>query len=66
MMSDRVAADGSGLNSITLATGGLIVGAAAVALLGRGRHDAADVHHQRRRGRGDHDAVVRAGDRARA
>ena len=34
MMSDRVAADGSGLNPITLATGGLIVGAAAVALLG--------------------------------
>ncbi len=25
-MSDSVAADGSGLNSITLATGGLIVG----------------------------------------
>ena len=34
MMSDRVTADGSGLNSITLAAGGLIVGAAAVALLG--------------------------------
>src|SRR5258705_10895113 len=34
MMSDEVAADGDGLNSITLATGGLIVGAAAVAVLG--------------------------------
>jgi drug/metabolite transporter (DMT)-like permease len=34
MMSDEVAADGDGLNSITLATGGLIVGAAAVAALG--------------------------------
>ena len=34
MMSDSVAADGSGLNSITLATGGLIVAAAAVGLLG--------------------------------
>ena len=34
MMSDRVAADSSGLNSITLAAGGLIVGTAAVALLG--------------------------------
>jgi drug/metabolite transporter (DMT)-like permease len=34
MMSDAVTADGSGLNSITLAAGGLIVGAAAVALLG--------------------------------
>ena len=34
VMSDSVAADGSGLNSITLATGGLIVAAAAVALLG--------------------------------
>jgi drug/metabolite transporter (DMT)-like permease len=34
MMSDEVAADGSGLNSITLAAGGLIVGAAAVGLLG--------------------------------
>jgi drug/metabolite transporter (DMT)-like permease len=34
LMSDRVAADGDGLNSITLAAGGLIVGAAAVALLG--------------------------------
>jgi drug/metabolite transporter (DMT)-like permease len=34
MMSDEVTADGSGLNSITLATGGLIVAAAAVALLG--------------------------------
>lgn len=34
MMSDEVSADGSGLNSITLAAGGLIVGAAAVALLG--------------------------------
>jgi drug/metabolite transporter (DMT)-like permease len=34
LMSDAVAADGSGLNSITLAAGGLIVGTAAVALLG--------------------------------
>lgn len=34
MMSDAVTADGSGLNSITLATGGLIVGALAVAGLG--------------------------------
>jgi drug/metabolite transporter (DMT)-like permease len=34
LMSDTVAADGDGLNSITLAAGGLIVGAAAVALLG--------------------------------
>ena len=34
MMSDEVAADGDGLNSITLATGGLIVGTAAVASLG--------------------------------
>ena len=34
MMSDKVTADGSGLNSITLAAGGLIVGAAAVAMLG--------------------------------
>ena len=34
VMSDEVTADGSGLNSITLATGGLIVGAVAVALLG--------------------------------
>jgi drug/metabolite transporter (DMT)-like permease len=34
MMSDEVTADGSGLNSITLAAGGLIVGAGVVALLG--------------------------------
>jgi drug/metabolite transporter (DMT)-like permease len=34
MMSDKVTADGSGLNSITLAAGGLIVGAAVVATLG--------------------------------
>jgi drug/metabolite transporter (DMT)-like permease len=34
MMSDEVTADGSGLNSITLAAGGLIVGAVAVGLLG--------------------------------
>jgi drug/metabolite transporter (DMT)-like permease len=34
MMSDEVTADGSGLNSITLAAGGLAVGAAAVTLLG--------------------------------
>jgi drug/metabolite transporter (DMT)-like permease len=34
MMSDEVTADGSGLNSVTLAAGGLIVGAAAVGLLG--------------------------------
>ncbi len=34
MMSDEVTADGSGLNSITLAAGGLIVGAVTVAALG--------------------------------
>ena len=34
MLSDKVTADGSGLSAITLATGGLIVGAAAVAALG--------------------------------
>jgi drug/metabolite transporter (DMT)-like permease len=34
MMSDEVTADGSGLNSITLAAGGLVVGAVTVALLG--------------------------------
>lgn len=34
MMSDEVTADGSGLNSVTLAAGGLIVGAVAVGLLG--------------------------------
>ena len=34
MMSDEVTADGSGLNSITLAAGGLIIGAVAVAMLG--------------------------------
>ena len=34
VMSDEVTADGSGLNSITLATAGLIVGTVAVALLG--------------------------------
>lgn len=34
MMSDSVAADGDGLNSITLATAGLIVGTAAVTTLG--------------------------------
>ena len=34
MMSDAVDTDGDGLSSITLATGGLIVGAAAVAALG--------------------------------
>jgi drug/metabolite transporter (DMT)-like permease len=34
LMSDRVAADGDGLNFITLATGGLIVGTGAVAVLG--------------------------------
>lgn len=34
VMSDKASADGTGLHSITLATGGLIVGAAAVALLG--------------------------------
>ena len=33
-MSDRVDADGDGLNPITLAAGGLVVGAASVALLG--------------------------------
>jgi drug/metabolite transporter (DMT)-like permease len=34
MMSDEVTADGSGLSSITLSAGGLVVGAAAVGLLG--------------------------------
>ena len=34
MMSDEVAADGTGLNSITLAAGGLVVGAAATTALG--------------------------------
>lgn len=34
VMSDKVAADGDGLNSVTLAAGGLIVGTAAVTLLG--------------------------------
>ncbi|MDT5017679.1 MAG: hypothetical protein QOD39_3839 [Mycobacterium sp.] len=34
VMSDEVAADGTGLNSVTLAAGGLVVGTAAVALLG--------------------------------
>jgi drug/metabolite transporter (DMT)-like permease len=34
MMSDEVTADGSGLNSITLAAGGLVVGALGVGLLG--------------------------------
>jgi drug/metabolite transporter (DMT)-like permease len=34
MMSDEVAADGSGLNSITLAAGGLIVGAITTGTLG--------------------------------
>jgi drug/metabolite transporter (DMT)-like permease len=34
MMSDEVAADGTGLNSITLAAGGLVVGAATTAALG--------------------------------
>lgn len=34
MMSDEVSADGSGLNSITLSAGGLVVGAIAVAALG--------------------------------
>jgi drug/metabolite transporter (DMT)-like permease len=34
MLSDTVAADGTGLNSITLAAGGLIVGAIGVTLLG--------------------------------
>jgi drug/metabolite transporter (DMT)-like permease len=34
MMSDRVTADGSGLNAVTLAAGGLIVGTAAVVVLG--------------------------------
>ncbi|PND56633.1 EamA family transporter [Mycobacterium sp. ENV421] len=34
MMSDEVSADGSGLNSITLAAGGLVVGTIAVVLLG--------------------------------
>ena len=34
VMSDRVAADGNGLNSVTLAAGGLVVGAAAVFVVG--------------------------------
>ncbi|KDE98826.1 membrane protein [Mycolicibacterium aromaticivorans JS19b1 = JCM 16368] len=34
MMSDEVSADGNGLNSITLAAGGLVVGTIAVVLLG--------------------------------
>jgi drug/metabolite transporter (DMT)-like permease len=34
VMSDEVCADGDGLNSVTLAAGGLIVGSAAVTLLG--------------------------------
>ena len=34
VMSDKASADGTGLHSITLATGGLLVGAATVALLG--------------------------------
>ncbi|QEN15760.1 EamA family transporter [Mycolicibacterium sp. ELW1] len=34
MMSDEVSADGTGLHSITLAAGGLVVGTIAVALLG--------------------------------
>jgi drug/metabolite transporter (DMT)-like permease len=34
LMSDKVTADGSGLHSITLAAGGLVVGAITVALLG--------------------------------
>ncbi|MDT7755162.1 MAG: hypothetical protein QOH27_1060 [Mycobacterium sp.] len=34
MMSDAVTADGTGLNSITLAAGGLVVGAVTVTLLG--------------------------------
>ncbi|MEZ0358320.1 DMT family transporter [Mycobacterium sp. SA01] len=34
MMSDEVSADGGGLNSITLAAGGLVVGTIAVVLLG--------------------------------
>ena len=38
-------ADGDGPNSITLVAGGATVGSAAVALLGPGRDDAADVHH---------------------
>ncbi|UNB51293.1 DMT family transporter [Mycolicibacterium sp. YH-1] len=37
LLSDRVAADGTGLHPITLAAGGLIVGAVAVALLGASR-----------------------------
>ncbi len=36
LLSDRVTADGSGLNSVTLAAGGLVVGTAAVATLGAG------------------------------
>jgi drug/metabolite transporter (DMT)-like permease len=34
ILSDRVTADGSGLSSVTLAAGGLVIGAGAVAVLG--------------------------------
>ncbi|HYZ69382.1 MAG TPA: EamA family transporter [Mycobacterium sp.] len=37
VLSDRASADGDGLHPLTLAAGGLVVGAAAVALLGLGR-----------------------------
>jgi drug/metabolite transporter (DMT)-like permease len=50
LMSDSVGANGDGLNPITLAAGGLIVGAA--------------VHHHRHRYRGVDDVVGGPGDRA--
>ena len=67
MMSDEVSADGSegSLNSITLAAGGLIFGAAATATLGIVRRDATDLHHQRHRRRGADDVLAGARHRAR-
>ena len=47
----RTRTSGGGLNPITLAAGGLIVGAAAVGAAGLYRNDAADVHRERRRDR---------------
>ncbi len=64
LWSDRAATDGDGLHSITLATGGLIVGTTAVARARRHRGDADDLHHQRHRYRGVDDVVDGAGDRA--
>ena len=59
VMSDEVSADGDegSLNSITLATGGLIVGAVATATGRRDRCDAVPLHHQRHRRRGVHGVV---------